>query len=219
MLIDFGGLHLLIFALWIAVGIWFLIDYVRKTGQKELGNLFRGIWLGGLVLLLLLMLFVIYDCNVAGHTERYGGLTSYILFNDDWGTHRGYIWRNTMECFSALSLWKKVVGFGPETFGILVMRKTANNPYHELFDSAHNEYLHTLVTVGIVGLAAYLIFILTFIKHCFKKEKNNPYIIAVAFAVICYSAQAFVNLNLPIVTPILWLLMGIGAAKSVDKKE
>ena len=219
LLIDFGGLHLLIFALWIAVGIWCLIDHARKTGQKELGNLFRGIWLGVLVLLLLLLLFVIYDCNVAGHMERYGGLTSYILFNDDWGTHRGYIWRNTMECFSALSLWKKVVGFGPETFGILVMRKTANNPYHELFDSAHNEYLHTLVTVGIVGLAAYLIFILTFIKHCFKKEKNNPYIIAVAFAVICYSAQAFVNLNLPIVTPILWLLMGIGAAKSVDKKE
>lgn len=40
------------------------------------------------------------------------------------------------------------------------MRKTADNLYHELFDSVYNEYLHTMVTVGMVGLAAYLIFVL-----------------------------------------------------------
>lgn len=57
------------------------------------------------------------------------------------------------------------------------MRKTANNLYHELFDSAYNEYLHTLVTVGMVGLAAYSVFVFTFIKRCFKKGKSNPYVI------------------------------------------
>ncbi|MEY8354084.1 O-antigen ligase family protein [Lachnospiraceae bacterium 54-53] len=213
--IQFSGLHFLVGALWAIVIIWYLIDYKRKTMQKEYGNLFRGIWLGIIVLILLILLFVIYDCNVAGNSERYGSLSSYFLFNDDWGTHRGYIWRNALECFFELPNWKKIIGFGPETFGILIMEKTANNPYNELFDSAHNEYLHTLVTVGIAGLTAYLFFLSAFIKNCFSNKKNNPYIIAVAFSVICYSIQAFVNLNLPIVTPVMWLLLGIGSARSV----
>jgi len=41
--------------------------------------------------------------------------------------------------------------------------------------------------------------------------------IALAFGIICYSAQAFVNLNLPIVTPIFWLLLGMGSAKSIEE--
>jgi len=62
-------------------------------------------------------------------------------------------------------------------------------------------------------LTFYISFILVFIRNCFKEKSKNIYIVAVAFGVICYSTQAFVNLNLPIVTPMLWLLMGIGSAK------
>ena len=74
-----------------------------------------------------------------------------------------------------------------------------------------------LVTVGILGVTSYILFVLSFIKKCFRC-KNNYYIIAIAFGVICYSAQALVNLNLPIVTPIFWLLLGMGSAKTIGKE-
>lgn len=218
LVIGFGGLHFLVITMWAVVMFLYIIGYKRKAGVKEYGNTFRYVWLGMIGLVLIAILYVFFDCNVAGNVEKYGNLSNYILFNDEWGTHRGYIWRNTMECYLKLSTWKKIIGFGPETFGILVMRKTANNPYHELFDSAHNEYLHTLVTVGIAGLTAYLIFIFSYIKKCFSYKKKDPYIIAIAFGVICYSVQAFVNLNLPITTPILWLLLGIGSARSIEEQ-
>jgi hypothetical protein len=215
-IIRFQGLPFLVMGLWGIVILWYFITYRKKHEFKEFGNLFRYLWMVFLSLITLIVLYALYDCNIAGNVSRYGGLSSYFLFNDDWGTARGYIWRKAMECFQSLSLWKKIVGFGPETFGILVMRETANNPYNQLFDSAHNEYLHLLTTVGVAGLSAYLIFIFGYVRRCIFYRNKTPYILAIMFGVICYSVQAFVNLNLPIVTPIFWLLLGMGAAKSIE---
>lgn len=214
-LIGFKYLHYLVVFLWIVILVWLICDLKTKKDSKDFGNIIKYIWLGAMGLVLLLFLYILYDCNIAGHASKYSSISNYVIINDDWGTHRGYIWRNALECFSKLSLWKKLIGYGPETFGILILRATANNKYNELFDSAHNEYLHMLITVGIFGLTAYIFFLFSFIKRCFS-HKNNYYIIAVAFGVICYSTQAFVNLNLPIITPIFWLLMGMGTAKSID---
>ncbi|MBE5991566.1 MAG: O-antigen ligase family protein [Paenibacillaceae bacterium] len=210
--ISFNYLHYLVFILWSIVAIWYLFDIKHKAPLACYGNKLVNIWLVFISVIILGMLFILYDCNVAGNADRYSSASNYLLFNDDWGTHRGYIWRNAVESFLNLSLWKKMVGYGPETFGILLLRKTAKNPYNEIFDSAHNEYLHTLVTVGILGLTFYISTLVIFIKNCFTRKSRNPYIAAIAFGVICYSVQAFVNLNLPIVTPILWLLLGMGSA-------
>ncbi|WP_353097096.1 hypothetical protein [Tissierella praeacuta] len=215
-IIRFQELPYLVMGLWTIVILWYFSTYKRKYELIEFGNFFRYLWMVFLCLITFIVLYALYDCNIAGNVNRYGGLSSYFLFNDDWGTARGYIWRKAMECYQSLSLWKKIVGFGPETFGILVMRETANNPYNQLFDSAHNEYLHLLTTVGFAGLTAYLIFIFGYVRRCFVYRDKTPYIIAIMFAVICYSVQAFVNLNLPIVTPIFWLLLGIGAAHSIE---
>lgn len=46
------------------------------------------------------------------------------------------------------------------------------------FDNAHNEYLHYLITVGITGLIAYLVFIISFIVRVIRKAGKNQYIVA-----------------------------------------
>lgn len=214
--IRFGGLPYLVMGLWGVTIFIYFIAYRSRYETKEFGEKFRYLWMVFLLLIILALLFIFYDCNVAGNVSRYGTLSSYLLFNDDWGTGRGYIWRNAMECYQSLTLWKKIVGFGPETFGILIMEKTANNPYNQLFDSAHNEYLHMLTTVGLAGLISYLIFVFGFIRKCIYYKNKNPYIMAIMFGVICYSVQAFVNINLPIVAPVFWLLLGLGAASTID---
>ena len=216
--IRFRGLPYLVMSLWAIVIIWSFIVTIKKDEAEKLSDLFRCLWTALLFLIILALLYALYDCNVAGNASRYGGFSSYFLLNDDWGTGRGYIWRNAIECYQSLPLWKRIVGYGPETFGILVMQKTANNPYNQLFDNAHNEYLHMLTTVGFAGLLAYLTFIFGYVRRSFYYRDKTPYVIAIMFSVICYSVQAFVNLNLPIVTPVFWLLLGMGAAKSVEVK-
>lgn len=207
----------LIIAFWGLAVLWYVIDYITKSGTKEYGSKYIYIWLALVFIVVIFAIYIIYDCNVLGNMGSYERFGNYFVFNDEWGTHRGYIWRNAIEQFLEFTPWKKFFGFGPETFGILLLNRTYGNPYNELFDSAHNEYLQYLLTIGIAGLISYVVFILSCIRKCFRYKNNNSYIIAIAFGVICYNAQAFVNLGLPVVTPILWLLLGIGGSKSIEK--
>lgn len=89
----------------------------------------------------------------------------------------------------------------------------------QIFDSAHNEYLQFLVTVGPIGLAGYLVFLAGGAWRLLKNRLRNPYIVGCLFAVICYVFQALVNLNLPIATPMMWLLMSTGMAAGRDMPD
>lgn len=212
LLIGLRGFWAIPICLWLIAAVWYIVERYKNIENIVYGKMPQRFWGLFLLLCFLSIIYIIFDCNIAGNAGRYGSLASFFVFNDDWGTHRGYIWRNAIECYWNLSPWKKLVGYGPETFGILVLQKTANNPYNELFDSAHNEYLHLLTTVGIAGLISYLGFIISVIKRGIKIGRKNSYVMAVIFGVFCYSAQAMVNLNLPIVTPVFWLLAGISAS-------
>lgn len=217
MVTNLPGLLFMVIALWVVIFIWKVADIKLHKDDKIYGNAINYIWLLVLGFVLISILYICYDINILDNSTKYGNLSSYLVFNDDWGTHRGYIWRNAMERFSELSFFKKIIGFGPETFGIFILQRTANNPYKELFDSAHNEYLHLLITVGIAGLGSYLIFIVSNIVNSLRLNKNNPVVIAIVFGIICYSVQAFVNLNLPITTPVFWLLIGLSANKRINE--
>lgn len=218
-LVKFSGLHYLVLIFWIIFVICWYVDFKSRNKFLFSGKILKKIWLVIITAVFLCLLFVFYDCNIAGNTERYKAISNYILFNDDWGTNRGYIWRNALDCFKNLPVFKKLVGYGPETFGILLLQKTANNPYNQMFDSAHNEYLHMLLTTGIFGVGIYLLFIFSYIRSCFANGKNNSYKIVIAFAVICYSIQAFVNINVPVISPVLWLLLGIGGIRPLENKN
>lgn len=162
---------------------------------------------------------MLYDVNIAGNIEKYGALNQYLLLNDDWGTHRGYIWRIGMEFYQKQPIHHKLFGYGPDTFGIITVKNYFEDMvrrYGEKFDSAHNEYLQYLVTIGIVGLTAYLALLLTSITEMLRTLKKRPELIAIAFAVICYGAQAAVNISVPIVAPIMLTLMMLGVAAVRD---
>ena len=46
-----------------------------------------------IILVCAAVVFVFYDANVAGHADKYGAVSSYVVFNDAWGTERGYVWK------------------------------------------------------------------------------------------------------------------------------
>ena len=65
---------------------------------------------------------VLYDVNIAGNVEKYGSLRKYLLFNDDWGTHRGYIWHLAIRIYQKFPILHKLFGYGPDTFGIITVQ-------------------------------------------------------------------------------------------------
>ena len=80
------------------------------------------------------------------------------------------------------------------------------------FDTVHNGYLQYLITNGLLGLTCYMTFLGDTFRCLFQNARKNPYVFGVLTAGACYALQTTVNLELPIVTPTFWLLLGIGMA-------
>lgn len=218
---SFSGTPVILIFLWALTILFFAIE--RKHGQpgKEgaaAGKWPKRIWGILVAVIVLAVLAVLYDANIAGHGERYGSLANYVVFNDSWGTDRGFAWRFAMELYKEFPLSHKLFGYGPDTFGILTTSYTgelSTKMYEDLgviYDSVHNAYLQYLVTIGLVGVAVYLLFLVSAIWWTIKNGHRSPAVMACVFAVCCYCGQAVVNIDLPAVTPVFWTLLAVGIA-------
>lgn len=244
-LVNLPGLLVLVVLLWcLAAGVFYyfrkkekenvaaLLSGKKETTEKTAKNMLVRIWLIVIILGLLAVIFMLIDANALGHGARYGSLGNYLVFNDSWGTNRGYIWRKSLGLYAAFPFMHKLFGFGPDTFGIMTTQsfmKDMIGTVGQVFDTAHNEYLQFLLTIGPIGLLVYLTFLIgnswNMAKYWIIQNERNIKTVEAAglpsecigaigclFAVICYCAQALVNLNLPIATPVMWVLMSVGVA-------
>ena len=208
---------------WILAGLLYLWKRkMQKTDpEKKAGRWIRRGWCVVLILACLIVLFVLYDANLGGHTERYSALSQYLVFNDRWGTSRGYCWRIGWQSYRVQSFLHQLFGFGPDTYGILTwdFRQESLDRYGVFYESAHNEYFQYLVTMGPLALASYLAFLGGACVRMCRKWKECAWILAPVLAVLCYGAQAVVNINLPIATPIMWAMLAIALALTREKAE
>lgn len=229
-LVNIPKLHIIVAGIWgIALVLCFAMKWSNlKIKQKELleteqwgvGKYLARVWTGILILGVASIALIFVDVNVVGNADHYGMIKKYLLFNDSWGTSRGYIWKKSVALYNNLPIIHKIFGYGPDTFGIMTTKSFLTEMVDKtsvIFDSAHNEYLQYLLTIGFGGLVAYVVFLICCVKKMAKaykiiEVKTRGYILANLIAVLCYCFQAIININLPIVTPILWLFLGGGMA-------
>ena len=117
-----------------------------------------------------------------------------------------------MEFLEGFSPWKRLFGYGPDSFEILVVNEGLHHKIGGIFDTAHNEYLQYLVTIGLLGLITYLVFLISRAVYILKSAAYQPLLMSIFFAVFCYQAQVVVNLNVPIAAPVMWGLLAMGIA-------
>ena len=220
------GLPALAALLWLAAGGWYLYD--RKKGRTgapspadpaaadRLGPLPRRIWKWAMILIAAAVVCMFVDANLLGNGDRYGSLANFLVFDDQWGNLRGFAWRITfkdyLEEFTPL---QRVFGYGPDTFGIITTtfnRMEMHYATGQIYDSAHNAYIHYFATIGPIGLGGYLVFLAGSLAAMAKHWRERPALLALFCAVLAYSAQAMVNIDLPIVTPFMWAFVAMGIA-------
>lgn len=200
---------------WCATGVIYAVDYRLHREKEELGEKAKKIWMIFLLIAAVGLGAILIDANLLGHGNRYGSLGNMLVFNDHWGTNRGFAWRKAMEHYMEFPLLKKIFGYGPETFGIISHFQDLQESKAfsgELFDNTHNEYLQFLVTIGPVATAAYMVFLALSVRDMLRVH-CSPYIMGMGFGVLCYSVQAVVNLNQPTSTPFMWTFLSMGIAE------
>lgn len=137
---------------------------------------------------------------------------SMFVFNDKWGTYRGYIWRRCWNIFEDADPIHKLFGHGNETIAAQMKQY-----YSEMvsitgkkYDNAHNELLQYLVTTGLFGLVSYLGFVVSSFVYMLRRLKGDPIAIACLAAGVSYFAQGLVNLNQPITAPFFFVVVAAG---------
>ena len=215
-------LFLLCLACWAVTAALYLWDY--RTGREDAegyGWLLR-IWHivipGGAALLAILLA----AGNLFGLAEHMGFLANYIRLDDAWGNARGYVWRVCLEDYMALPFWRKLIGYGPDTFAVYSYfhhLKDSVEIYGRMYDSVHNEYLQYLFTNGALGVTAYLAGLIAMIRVLIAPAdprdgiRGRKYSLlrrSAGYAVLAYTAQAVVNINQAASGPFLWIWMGLG---------
>ncbi|MCI8658753.1 MAG: O-antigen ligase family protein [Lachnospiraceae bacterium] len=210
-----GILPFLVILLWVLVLVFLRYDKKCRQAGTDNGYLFVRIWGAFSAIVILAVLAVLFDANLGGHPERYDAARNYLIFSKEWGTNRGYIWGAALKIYGEFPLITKILGYGPDTFGILTMDQIPHEMVlatGQFYDSVHNEYIQYLVTIGIAGLFTYMAFLVLSLWNMKKNMNKNPIITGAFGAVLCYAFQAIININLPIVAPMMWLLLSIGIA-------
>lgn len=182
---------------------------LRSVKDKKQAST-MGCWkviFGSVVGILILTAFVTVVTGVGNQWEIF-------TFDDEWGNYRGYVWNRLFRIYQDLPFVNKVFGTGNESIYTLMSARYSDEMIEvtgTVYDSAHNEYLQYLVTMGIVGLITYLGLIITSIVNGVKLVKENPLCMPLLAGMIGYVVQAFVNVEQPITTPFLFLFLALMA--------
>ena len=134
-------------------------------------------------------------------------------FNDRWGEFRGYIWKRSARVFGNANLRNKVFGHGNETVRDIMLtyyRKEMSEVTRKVYDSSHNVILQRLLTVGLFGCIAYLGLVFTSIRYMIKNAFGSPEVIACASAAAAYFAEAMVDPEQSVTTPLFYVVLAVG---------
>lgn len=135
---------------------------------------------------------------------------------DEFGSYRGYVWNRTFQILKDTPFGQLLIGSGPDTFvnRFEPYQQESVAMLNQIYDKAHNEYLQILVCQGILGLAAYLTFLVAMLARAAKRAFENPMLLACLLACVSYLVQALFSISLPISTPAFWILLGVTALLS-----
>ena len=134
-------------------------------------------------------------------------------YNENYGTKRVEIWRQTIE-----EVPKYLIhGIGIDNFPLIKNGHPITIGYNA-YDKAHNEYLQILICEGIFSLISYLLlYFIILIRGIIRSFKDRK--IYLVLPVLGYLVQAFFNISVIEVAPIFYICLGLLInRKKVDLK-
>ena len=119
-----------------------------------------------------------------------GGMDDWLHFSDAWGTDRVGVWKYCLSLFGDFPFGKKLIGGG---CGVLAALDVQHRYFPDaILDAAHCEYIQLLLNWGVLGLGAYLAWIVLALRRAWKK--GGALAFALAAGLLGYGVQALVNI-------------------------
>ena len=217
------------YVIWIFLVISLGMLYFCKKQENEkflciTAKVYKGM-LGIVVIGIFAMIIFIY-LNTKGYLLEWFGYQSthnYLLFNEQWGSHRGSTWMNVWKGIKEMSFLQLLFGVGPDSlspyiYSIPEVSEALQNLWGNVkLTNAHNEYLNSFVCYGMVGLISWLTVLAGGVRYFYGKAKGKGYMIAFALCIAGYACHNIFCYQQVCCTPFLFIALGIG--ESLTKSE
>lgn len=171
----------------------------------------RRLWLAIPVVLLLGLAGVFFLGGSPGGSLGELSALLHGQVSDSFGSGRVRIWRELAPLVGE----RPILGGGPETLGL--RNDIVFERWHEdlgillrsTVDDAHNAYYNILLCQGVPGLLLYLAGLVCAARHWLRRAKTSPAAALLGAGVLGYCIQAFFSVSAVIVSPFLWLALGL----------
>lgn len=212
-----GNLTWILLLALIVLYIMFRFVEKKTSFAIEKYKFLRAIALGIIIGTILAVVIYIYMNSTGKLPANLKSDNNYLLFDEFWGNNRGSSWTFAVKSFLAGDFARKLFGAGPDGFSSFVYSffgAELNAKWGEgtVLTCAHNEWLNSLINLGIVGATCYIGIFVATIKRCLKNSIEYPELYAVALAVIAYMGHNFFCYQQIICTPTIFIIMGMGEA-------
>jgi len=201
-----------------AVAILYFFLKKKKKDAKVLSRkvfwIFFGILSVGVVSLLIFI--ILNTTGVLNSMFGFKSTNNYLLFDSEWGNHRGFSWIFSAKSYGDMSILHKIIGVGPDGFlayhdGIKESAELLDQYWNGLnLTNAHNEYLTLLIDLGICGLVTFVGVLATGVQRFVKARKENDFLPAFALCIVAYAFHNFFCYQQVCATPFLFILIGLG---------
>ncbi len=139
---------------------------------------------------------------------------------DGWGSGRGGLWRFAWQGFVQGGFRQKLVGAGPDCFAKYIysalpasqLTPTEGFWTGTIFANAHNEWLNTLINLGILGTAALAGIYISSVKR-YRKLPLGMLVIAM------YGVNSLISFQQVLSTPLLFMALGLCERKTIYEMD
>ena len=128
---------------------------------------------------------------------------------ESYGNNRIWLWTRSINLIPKYWLH----GTGIDCFGIAFNDSLSEEDKSisylggAYFDRAHNEYLHLVITQGLLTLITYLTFV--FLVFIYGLKSKDTLVWILMFGFVGYAVQAFTNISVYNVAPFFFITMGL----------
>lgn len=193
---------------------------IKRITIKEKGmHLLKNVYLYGSLTVASVALGVFMYFSAIDTRTSLGKLEDILRYSDNWGTDRGNIWRICIKAYQQFPLRQKLFGFGEDSILISLSKycKAEMRAMCYYTNNAHNEYIQYLLTIGFVGLSAYIGAIITSVRNLLKADADDYLKWSLMGSIIAYAVQSAINITQPITTPLFFLFLALSC--SVKKRD
>ena len=189
----------------------------RSYPEKMLHRIYCGIAIAVPVMILLVLLLTLINTLVGGALTPNitdPNVTKWLTFNVSWGSARGGTWAAGARCFWEADFLHKIFGVGSDCLyaflsneGSVGLQTMVNDRFGgNRLTNAHNEWLTTLINLGVLGTTAYAAVFLT----ALRKYRRNSMAIMLLFT---YGMHSLISFQQVLNTPFFFLLLGVCEAE------